>query len=181
MSEHRISASEREKMELEHQAAKIFMRWYEKTTGHKIRHIWHNKPIKPDVSCRLNGARLDLEIAHLYASEKEAMAILGRQLTAETRKALKSLEEQSNIQDRLLEALQRILKVKAQKRYKTKKVWLIIRNAHAEWTSDLMLEQLDHLSVPDNHPFEMIWLIRDFNGSSGVFQLYPKKQTALTN
>ena len=80
-----MSSSEQEKIALEHQAARLFMRWYERNTGIRIRHIWHNEPQKPDVSCYLDGARLDLEIAHLYGSEEEAMQILGRNLSDKTR------------------------------------------------------------------------------------------------
>ena len=64
------------------------MRAYEKETGHKIRHLWHNLPTKPDVSCLLEGEKLDIEVAHLYGSEAEAMKILGRSLSAETQSAL---------------------------------------------------------------------------------------------
>ena len=50
-----------EKLALEHKAAKLFMHRYEKLKGQEIRHIWHNKSNKPDVSCELEGIRLDLE------------------------------------------------------------------------------------------------------------------------
>lgn len=169
-----LSASVQEKIKLEHQAAKIFMRLYEKLTGEKIRHIWHNKPIKPDVSCRLNGECLDLEIAHLYASQQEAMKILGRELSVRTRQALLELQQQSNIAQRLIEALQRILLSKAEKRYRSQQVWLVIRNAHPEWTAHFILEQLAKVQVPSSHPFEQIWLVCDFNGHHGLIQLAPK-------
>ena len=80
-----------EKIMLEHQAAKVFMRLYEQQFKQPMRHIWHNQPAKPDVSCYFAGERLDLEIAHLYGSEVEAMHILGRTLTEQTRFALQEL------------------------------------------------------------------------------------------
>ena len=58
MSEYESSSAE--KLHLEHEAAKLFMRHYEKETGHEIRHIWHNEPSRPDISCILEGSRLDL-------------------------------------------------------------------------------------------------------------------------
>ena len=67
--------SEHEKIVLEHQAAKLFMHWYEQETGNPIRHLWHNRPDKPDVSCRFEGDRLDWEVAHLYGSVQETMKI----------------------------------------------------------------------------------------------------------
>ena len=77
-----------EKIRLEHEAARLFMRLYQRRYGVSMRHIWHNEPAKPDVSCYLEQQRLDLEIAHLYGSEAEAMQLLGRDLSPLTRDAL---------------------------------------------------------------------------------------------
>jgi len=66
-----MNSSIQEKIYLEHEAARLFMRFYEKQTGIPMRHIWHNLPRKPDVSCYLNDSKLDLEIAHIYGSEAE--------------------------------------------------------------------------------------------------------------
>ncbi|MCW8891036.1 MAG: hypothetical protein OQL20_10285 [Sedimenticola sp.] len=168
-----MKSSEHEKIGLEHQAAKLFMRWYERETGKKIRHIWHNRPIKPDVSCKFEGDRLDLEVAHLYGSEQEAMQILGRELSDITVAALRELEAVADPHARLLKALNRILENKSHKQYKTKRVWLIIRNAHPAWGADEIKALQHHIDVPDNHPFEQIWMVGDFKGISGIVQLYP--------
>ncbi|MDP5032942.1 MAG: hypothetical protein NWQ54_21755 [Paraglaciecola sp.] len=168
-----LHQSEHEKIELEHQAAKIFMRWYEHDTGHHIRHLWHNKPNKPDVSCRLDGERLDLEIAHLYGSEQEAMQILGRELSELTRAELQQLEQSTLPNQRLLKALNRILLNKSHKQYKTKKVWLVIRNAHPAWDTAQIVALQPCIDVPSTHPFEQIWLVGDWQGNSGIVRLYP--------
>jgi hypothetical protein len=131
-----LNHSEREKIDLEHQAAKLFMRWFERETGNPIRHLWHNRPAKPDVSCRFEGDRLDLEVAHLYGSEQEAMQILGRELDYATRHDLQHLEKATEPHGRLVTALNRI-------------------------------------SVPNTHPFEQIWIVADWNGKSGIVQLFP--------
>jgi len=162
-----------EKIELEHQAAKIFMRWYERNTGEPIRHLWHNRPIKPDVSCQLEGERLDIEIAHLYGSEQEAMKILGRELSDKTRQELRQLESAADPHQRLLKALNRILSNKSFKHYKTERVWLVVRNAHPAWISDDIKQLQHHIDVPMNHPFEQIWIVGDFSGKSGIVQLFP--------
>ena len=163
--------SEAEKVRLEHDAAKLFMRWYERNTGRQIRHIWHNTPIRPDTSCMLDGEKLDLEIAHLYGSEAEAMAILGRELSDKTRLELQQLDHA--VDDRLLTALNKILQNKAQKHYASDRVWLVIRNAHPSWKRQ-DIKALEHkITVPDLHPFEKIWLVADFNGESGIVRLYP--------
>ncbi|SBS30729.1 hypothetical protein MSP8887_02562 [Marinomonas spartinae] len=164
--------SEEEKIELEHQAAKIFMRWYEKNTGKPIRHIWHNEPIRPDVSCMLEGERLDLEIAHLYGSEEEAMAILGRELTNKTRQAIRDLAH-DEVNSRLLKALNRILENKSGKRYDSKRVWLVIRNAHPAWSKS-EIKALEHLiTIPEPHAFEKVWIVGDMEGKTGIVRLYP--------
>ncbi|MEP7705049.1 hypothetical protein [Paraglaciecola sp. 25GB23A] len=169
----RLHQSETEKLELEHQAAKLFMRWYEHDSGKRIRHLWHNRPSKPDVSCRLEGQRLDLEIAHLYGTEQEAMQILGRELSELTRQELRQLEQNTLPAQRLLKALNRILLNKSYKHYKTKRVWLVIRNAHPAWDTE-QIKGLQHcIDVPTRHPFEQIWLVGDWAGKSGIVQLYP--------
>jgi hypothetical protein len=168
-----FTPSESEKITLEHDAARLFMRWYEHDTGNRVRHIWHNRPSKPDASCLLDGQRLDLEIAHLYGSEQEAMQILGRELAPQTQAELQALDLETDAHARLLQALNRILHNKAVKHYKTRRVWLIIRNAHPAWSSD-EIQTLQHkIEVPATHPFEQIWIVGDMKGQSGIVQLFP--------
>lgn len=167
-----MTPAEHEKIALEHDAARLFMRAWEGHTGVPIRHIWHNRPDKPDVSCFLDGERLDLEIAHLYGTEAEAMAILGRDLTPTTHQALAELER-SDTDIRLLRALNRILAAKALKTYTSNRVWLVIRNANPAW-SRAEVEPLQHkIQVPDGHPFEQVWMVADMRADSGIVQLYP--------
>ena len=168
-----MQSSENEKIQLEHQAAKLFMRWYEHDTGKQIRHIWHNRPIKPDVSCQFEGERLDLEVAHIYGSAEEAMQLLGRELSEVTLRALQDLEKVADPHSRLLRALNRILENKSHKRYKTKRVWLILRNTHPAWSVAEIKALQHHIDVPPDHPFEQIWIVGDFEGKSGIVQLYP--------
>jgi hypothetical protein len=164
--------SEQEKIELEHLAAKLFMRCYERNTGKHIRHIWHNDPIRPDVSCMLEGERLDIEIAHLYGSEEEAMAILGRNLTEKTRATLHTLKDEL-AEERLLQSLNRILENKAGKHYETKRVWLVIRNTHSAWRQE-DIKALEHrIIMPVPHAFEKVWILGDIEGRSGIVRLYP--------
>lgn len=167
-----MKSSSDEKLELEHQAARVFMRLYKQKFGIKMQHIWHNQPAKPDVSCYLEQQRLDLEIAHLYGSEAEAMKILGRELKGGTLDALQSLS-QFPVAERLLQALDKLISNKAQKSYDSEKVWLVIRNAHPDWHAE-ELEQTPHLlQIPPRHPFEQIWLVADMTGQAGLLPLYP--------
>ncbi len=166
-----MSSSEDEKLRLEHEAAKLFMQAYEKETGHKIRHLWHNLPTKPDVSCLLEGDKLDIEVAHLYGSEAEAMKILGRSLSAETQSALAEQELEHNTDQRLVSALNRILRQKAEKTYQSQRAWLLIRNAHPQWNARKIIQFINKIQVPASHPFEQIWILGDMHGKSGILQL----------
>lgn len=161
-----------EKINLEHDAARLFMRLYEHQFGLPMRHIWHNEPAKPDVSCYLQEQRLDLEIAHLYGSEVEAMHILGRPLSLQTHQELLALQQVPPAH-RLLEALNRLIAQKGRKNYDSARVWLVIRNANPHWRCrDLQLYR-PRLQLPMQHPFEQIWLVGDMAGLSGILPLYP--------
>ncbi|GAA6134154.1 hypothetical protein NBRC116188_09430 [Oceaniserpentilla sp. 4NH20-0058] len=163
--------SEEAKVKLEHDAAKLFMRQYEQLTGHRIRHIWHNRPQRPDVSCMLDGERLDLEIAHLYGSSQEAMDILKQGINANVKHQLELQEAFSNTRERLINALNAILKNKASKKYDSNRVWLVIRNAHPAWDREQVLNAMSEIQIPDGYQFDQIWLVADFMGKSGVVRL----------
>jgi len=161
-----------EKIQLEHDAARLFMRLYEQQYKKPMRHIWHNEPAKPDVSCYLADERLDLEIAHLYGSEVEAMQILGKPLSLQTHQELLALQ-QVPAEDRLLEALNRLIEQKGHKSYDSKRVWLVIRNANPLWRSQDLQQNRPRLLLPSQHPFEQIWLVGDLFGLSGIVPLFP--------
>lgn len=167
-----------EKIKLEHEAARLFMRLYEQRFGIQMRHIWHNEPARPDVSCYYDDQKLDLEIAHLYGSEVEAMHILGRELGQNTHKELLALLR-TPAEHRLLTALNRLISNKAEKSYTTERVWLVIRNANPLWTRRDILLRYKQLHMPRQHPFEQIWLIGDMQGQSGILAMYPPALTAL--
>jgi len=165
-----LRESEKEKIALEHQAAKLFMRLYESQFNIEIRHIWHNAPAKPDVSCYLNGQQLDLEIAHLYSSESEAMAVLGRPLSLNMQREL-ALMAQTPDDEHLTTALSRLLSQKYKKKYTSERVWLVIRNASSLWHRPELELALHQLQTPKNQPFEQVWLVCDYFGKEGLCQI----------
>ncbi len=167
-----MNRSMQEKIELEHEAAKLFMRLYEQKTGIPMRHIWHNEPKKPDVSCYLGDRRLDLEIAHLYGSEEEAQLILGRKVNIRTLEALHRLITVP-VGDRLLNALNAILVSKAEKSYHSDRVWLVLRNANPLWSREELEDNLHRVTLPESHSFEQIWVVGDMEGKSGILRLFP--------
>jgi len=169
-----LNHSETIKRQLEREAAKHFMRLYERSYKMPMRHIWHNEPAKPDISCYLDGKPLDMEVAHLYASSSEAKSIT-HQLdesgdsfglkwdgNQELFNYLADLSEMNKI-ERLKTALGRILESKSHKTYESHRVWLIIRNASPLWGFDDFLTVIPHIHLL-KHPFEKIWLLPDFAG-----------------
>lgn len=167
-----MNRSMQEKIELEHDAARLFMRLYEKEFGIPMRHIWHNEPKKPDVSCYFDGRRLDLEIAHLYGSEEEAKLILGREANIKTLAALHRLIDVP-VKDRLIDALNAVLASKAEKSYHSERVWLVLRNANPLWNREALEADLHRVTLPRTHPFEQIWVVGDMEGRSGILRLFP--------
>ncbi|WP_305907472.1 hypothetical protein Q9L42_015655 [Methylomarinum sp. Ch1-1] len=161
-----------EKIKLEHEAARLFMRLYEQRFGIEMRHIWHNEPKKPDVSCYLDGERLDLEIAHFYGSEEEAQLIQGREVTI---RKLETLHRLINVpvDHRLLNALNTILANKAEKSYHSERVWLVLQNANPLWSRSDLEANLHQVTLPGAHPFEEIWFVGDMERSSDILRLFP--------
>lgn len=164
-----LSHSEHEKRRLEREAAKLFMKRYEQETSRPIRHIWHNEPAKPDISCYLDKEQLDLEIAHLYASADEARYIRS---PCNKDRLWQYLEEQSSLEpeEKLDSALLRLLNNKALKHYDSDRVWLVIRNASALWNREQILRAQQHF-CQSNHPFEQIWIIPDFSGQEPLIRV----------
>gem|GEM_PF-217375 len=181
-----LSRSESEKRRLEHEAARRFMRAYEKQMRQSIRHIWHNDPAKPDVSCYLQSKKLDLEIAHLYASEQEARIASGD--VAGTRHHEHYHGEEHlwaymyalschDWQRKLKESLTAVLASKARKHYNSDRCWLVIRNASPLWQFTDFRQILPHIVLPQT-PFEQIWIVPDFPGEQPVLRLLPRLYTA---
>ncbi|GEK08586.1 MULTISPECIES: hypothetical protein [Pseudoalteromonas] len=154
-------ASEAEKIKLEHDAVKLFLRCYEEQFSVPMRHIWHNQPNKPDVSCYQGEYKLDIEVAHFYASEQEAMAVLGRPLSLSIQRELAAMSQTVN-SDPLSIGLQRLLNQKAKKKYDSERVWLLIRNASPIYHSEDFKRLKNSWAIPDSHPFEEVWLLCDF-------------------
>lgn len=174
-----LSQSESIKRRLERDAARLFMRAYEQRFHKSMRHIWHNQPAKPDISCYLDGEPLDLEIAHLYASDQEARIASSSHHEAHSdyqgdEHLWAFLTELSSMDSgaRLHAALCRILESKARKHYRSERCWLIIRNASPLWSCKDFRQVIPHLTIPAN-PFEQIWLVPDFPGEEPVLRIFP--------
>ncbi|OOV88096.1 hypothetical protein [Oceanospirillum linum] len=164
-----VSHSDLEKRLLERDAARLFMRRYEQDFNEPMRHIWHNEPAKPDISCYFQGKPLDLEIAHLYATSEEAKHVRDRDNTDLLWHYLAELAS-VNPCDRLETALLSLLHSKAQKHYDSDRVWLVIRNVSPLWTRSELLNVAMSFDET-NYPFEQIWLLPDFDGELPLIQI----------
>lgn len=145
--------------------------WHNQFFTSQLSFLSNNRPSKPDVSCLLDGKKVDIEIAHLYGTQQEAMAILGKHLSEHTKDELARLQENSTAEHRLITALNRILEQKSHKRYNSQHVWLVIRNVHPKWNTTKIRAASDSIVLPQEHPFEQIWIIGDPQANSGVFCL----------
>lgn len=168
-----MNHADNEKRKLEEQASRIFCQWYARHYHCNMRFSHSNSPAKPDTTCLLDGHPIDIEIAHLYGSQQEAMQILGKELDQTTLDELDQMNQSSDPHQRLLNALNRILFNKAQKHYDSASPWLVIRNAHPAWQANDIRQQCQHIQLLNQHPFSHIWIIGDWQGYSGVVPLYP--------
>lgn len=51
--------------------------------------------------------------------------------------------------------------------------WLVIRNAYPLWEKPDFEMYPEALTIPQEHPFEQIWLLCDQVGRSGMLRLFP--------
>lgn len=162
----------------EKQATLVFIEWYASTYKKSFTYITHNQPAKPDVSCQLDGKPLDIEIAHLYGTEQEAMSILGKSLNQHTKNELTKLRENTTTEERLANALNRILENKSHKSYSSDRTWLVIRNVHPGWQAAQFTSMQESVLIPDHHPFQQIWLVGDIKAASGAICLFGDRQAS---
>ena len=168
-----MNASEREKRNLELSAARRFASIYSRQYETPAIFLTHNLPAKPDVTCRIGNNKQDIEIAHLYGSEAEAQSILGKPISPSTCDELKLQHAQSNTDDRLVAALNRILQRKAEKHYASDNVWLVIQNAHPHWHGLTIQANLCKVNMPSQHPLSQVWLISSMRNNAQLIRLYP--------
>lgn len=128
----------------------------------------------PDVSCILGDVRIDIEVAHLYGSKRDARMIYGRTRDYEKNMADRIAHALVPLNERVISDLNSILEEKAQKRYGGK-TWLLIRNAYPLWNREDFELYFSNIIIPAGHSFEEIWLLCDRDGRSGILRLYPQR------
>lgn len=128
-------------------------------------------PPEPDGFCSIDEQPLYVEVGHFYGTQSDVKLLLGR-----TGKSATTPEEQLNsslipLDARLLMPLNRLLAEKATRKYQASRVWLLIRSAFPLWTIDDFKKYQASITIPQEHPFEQIWLLCDPRSSFGVLRL----------
>lgn len=160
------------KRRLEAYAAKYFS---ESLQRHHSRHLTIEAVgDHPDVTCLLDGVRLDIEVAHIYGSERDARMVYGRTRDYEKTREHRIAHALVPLNERVIVDLNSILEEKARNRYGGK-TWLLIRNAYPLWNKEDFELYFSDIIIPADHSFEEIWLLCDRDGRSGILRLYPQK------
>lgn len=129
------------------------------------------KPPEPDALCELDGEDLYVEVGHVYGTTSDVKQLLGRTgLQAPSQKE-KQTSTMVPLDVRLLTPLNRLLADKATKKYRATRVWLLIRSAFPLWNLRDFQEHRSRILVPEEHPFEQIWLLCGAQASSGILRL----------
>jgi len=130
------------------------------------------QPPYPDTLCELTGQPLYVEVAHIYGTETDAKYLLRRTGRAQPTKQERLKSTLTPLDKRYLIPLNKVLKSKAEKIYKGKPVWLLVRNGLPLWTSEDFNEHINEIKIPKKHPFDEIWLLCAPSGQFGAIQLY---------
>ena len=134
-----------------------------------------NLPRKPDVTVCIDGLPQDLEIAHLYRNQDEAMQLKNVCLQPPSGAiiAVKPHATVTPLLTDLVDALTELLTKKSTKSYQSNRPWLVIRNGSPKWQRRDFAIALQRLTIPRVHPFHEIWVIPDLNGMQGLIKLHP--------
>lgn len=163
----------KQKESLEYHAVINFIQEYNRT--HKRQFIFHHlcKPPMSDALCELNGKRIGIEVVHSYGSGIEAAIRLGNCRSSDFPRKKHCERRITPIDVRSLNSLDERLFEKSKKNYTFSPVWLLVRNAFLLWGKNDYKRHKKDIPIPDNHPFNQIWLLCDENsvGSQGIIRL----------
>ena len=134
------------------------------------------EPPQPDALCTVDAKKIFIEVAHVYGTDADARYLLDRDGKAAPTKRERLASRCIPLNVRLLGSLNNILERKAEKQYDAEPVWLLIRVALPLWTSEDFEEHISEILVPENHPFQEIWLLCDPYERFGLIQLYGESQ-----
>lgn len=148
-----------EKEALEHGAVTQFCRFYADERLGQIEFCSLLNPPKPDTLCKKDGEDLFIEVGHIYGRESDAKKRLGRTGQSAPTEKEQYISRMVPLNYRVLTPLNNLLKSKSAKTYEGSPVWLLIRNGFPVFDKSDFLEHSDNIVVPENHPFEEIWLL----------------------
>ena len=162
----------KEKNALEQGTIEKFADAYVKEAMGMLQFVELAEPPFADGICNLDGKKIFIEVGHIYGTTSDIKQLLGRTgFSAPTdEESLKSRLIPLN--HRLIQPLNRLLEKKGNKKYKGSPVWLLIRNGMPIWAKEEFQEYYHEILVPDEHPFEQIWLLCGPRSDCGVLKLF---------
>ncbi|WP_344800794.1 hypothetical protein [Litoribacillus peritrichatus] len=164
-----------EKEYLEVTAANAFCQAYSKLYRVNAAFDHINLPRKPDVTVCIDGTPQDIEIAHLYHDQQEAMRLKNLCLQSPSGVIMAAQSHHSNVPllTDLVQALNELLTKKSTKSYQSHHPWLVIRNGSPKWDKRDFEIALRSIAVPKHHPFREIWVVPDLTARQGLIRVYP--------
>ena len=128
-------------------------------------------PPEPDVRCRLNGADVFIEIAHVYGTASDARFLLGRGGCAQPTREERLESDLVPLDVRVISSLNIVLARKASKTYASSPVWLVIRNAFPLWRQSDFEQHRGDIQVPRATSFSELWLTCGPRANFGLMRL----------
>src|SRR5262245_22606684 len=130
------------------------------------------KPPAADGLCRLDGADLHIEVAHVYGTDSDARYILRREGYAAATDQERLESSLVPLDKRFIPPLNQVLSDKAGKSYVGSPIWLLVRIVTIVLTVDDIREWQSQILIPPTHPFTEIWLMCGIEVNFGMTQLY---------
>ncbi|BBO73445.1 hypothetical protein DSCW_08620 [Desulfosarcina widdelii] len=162
-----------QKENLEYYAIINFIREYNQTHKKQFAFGALHRPPMPDAFCKLHKRKIGIEVVHSYGTDEEAAIRLGNRESSHYSKEIHLKRRMTPVDIRALGSLNRRLGKKAEKQYSFSPVWLLIRNGFSLWGLSDYKKNKSRIYVPENHPFNQIWILCDGNsvGVSGILRI----------
>ncbi len=162
----------KEKNVLEQSAIENFADAYVKETNTILQFVELTEPPFADSICNLDGNKIFIEVSHIYGTTSDAKQLLDRIGFSTSTDAENLKARLIPLNHRLIKPLNRLLEKKSIKKYEGSPVWLLIRNAMPIWAKEEFQAYYHEIFVPDEHPFEQIWLLCGPDSESGILKLF---------
>jgi len=164
-----------EKEDIEKVTLSRFKAYMREEKGINIEDTRRGNPPEPDFICLLNGEELGIECTTTFRDDVEAREILGRDRHDDRDEDFRRQRRQSPLNVDIPAFLNGVIKDKSSKKYSINRVWLVIHSGARNWRKENFKHYEREIFIPQDHPFEGIWLICDPRGDTGIIQLFLKE------